>query len=104
MGNPPIIKFNPNPPPSPPMWTHQKGNGILWCIDNETHALAREKLPPAEGLARDSKHQVVVPHPEVGAVRITFQVKRAAGRYKSAKPFWSACWAEQVKEKPPEGG
>lgn len=96
MGNPSILgRPAPDSPPVP-RWTPQKHNGILGWIEREVRTLAEEKLPPAESLARNATHQVVVQHPEIGAVRITFAVKRAAGRYKGVARFWCAVFAEIV--------
>jgi hypothetical protein len=99
MGNPSILGRPATDPPPVQRWTPQKHNGILGWIEREVRMLAEEKLPPADGLGHDAKHQVVVQHPEIGAVRITFAVRRAAARYKCARPFWTACWAERVERK-----
>lgn len=96
MGNPSILGRPATDSPPVPRWTPQEHNGILGWIEREVRMLAEEKLPPADGLGRDAKHQVVVQHPEIGAVRITFAVKRAASRYKSVPPFWCAVFAERV--------
>lgn len=105
MGNPSILGRVDTTPHQPvARWTPTAHNGILGWIDGETDHAARALLPPIEAEARGAKRQVVVQHPEIGAVRMTFEVKRASGRYKGARPFWAAVFAEKVKEKPLEGG
>lgn len=94
MGNPSILgRPVPYTPPEP-RWTPREHNGILgWIADDSA---ARELLPAPDGLPRGTKHQVTMPHPEVGAVCITYEVKRAAGRFKGVPPFWCAVFAERV--------
>jgi hypothetical protein len=100
MGNP-IIKFDANPRHSPPRWTPTDHNGILGWLAPEVVTAARDLVPAPDAFAKlGSTYEVTVQDPEVGPVRVRFVLHRAAGRYKGAKPFWSACWAEQVKENP----
>jgi hypothetical protein len=100
MGNP-VIQFDPNPAPPPPRWTPTTHNGILGSLEPEVVAAARDLVPAPDAFAKlGSAHEVTVQDPEVGPVRVRFVLHRAAGRYKGAKPFWSASWAEQVKENP----
>jgi hypothetical protein len=100
MGNP-IIKFDANPPPSPPRWTPTDHNGILGWLAPEVVTAAREQVPASVPFAKlGSTHEVTVHDPEAGPVRVRFVLHRAAGRYKSAKPFWTATYAVQ---QPPKG-